>query len=188
MQKQSQAEQNRERKRAEFSAPAQSKSKSTMVLVIVAAVAVAGVIAYVLLSTSSDNPASAPVAATPNPGVSTASDIRIPLAELSAKAKFFDFKTADNNAIRFFAVKSSDGVYRAALDACDTCYHAKKGYHQEGDDMICNNCGLKFPSAKINEVHGGCNPISLPRSVEGDTLVIKASDLESRKQYFATNR
>ena len=188
MQKQSQAEQNRERKRAEFSAPSQSKSRSTIILIIVAVVAVAGVIAYVLTSTSSDNPASAPVATTSTPGGGQTSDIKIPLADLNAKAKFFDFKTADNNSVRFFAVKSSDGVYRAALDACDTCYHAKKGYHQEGDDMICNNCGLKFPSAKINEVHGGCNPISLPRSVEGDTLVIKASDLESRKQYFASSR
>jgi flagellar basal body-associated protein FliL len=98
MQKQSQAEQNRERKRAEFSAPSQSKSKSTIILIIVAVVAVAGVIAYVLTSTSSDNPASAPVAATSTPGVGQTSDIKIPLAELNANAKFFDFKTADNNS------------------------------------------------------------------------------------------
>ncbi|HEX8186520.1 MAG TPA: DUF2318 domain-containing protein, partial [Blastocatellia bacterium] len=171
------------RKRAEFSAPSQSKSKSTMALAVVAALAVVGVIAYVLMSAAQDSPAPAAVATGEQSG-GQPGDIRIPLADLNGKAKFFNFKTADNNAVRFFAVKSSDGVYRAALDACDTCYHAKKGYHQEGDDMICNNCGLKFPSAKINEVHGGCNPISLPRTVEGDTLVIKASDLESRKQFF----
>jgi uncharacterized membrane protein len=183
MQKQSQAEQNRERKRAEFSAPSKSKSKSTTVLTLAAAAAVVGVIAYVIMSVSNESPAPAPVAST-GQGGAQASDIRIPLADLTGKAKFFDFKTADNSSVRFFAVRSSDGVYRAALDACDTCYHAKKGYHQEGDDMICNNCGLKFPSAKINETHGGCNPISLPRAVEGDSLIIKASDLETRKQFF----
>jgi uncharacterized membrane protein len=111
-------------------------------------------------------------------------DIRIPLAELSSQAKFYDYTLADNRKVRFFALKSSDGVYRAALDACDTCYHAKKGYHQEGDDMVCNNCGLHFHSAQVNEVHGGCNPISLPRAIEGDTLIIKASDLTARRQYF----
>jgi len=153
-----------------------------MTLSIIALLAVAAVIAYVMMSASPDAPAPAVVATADKSG--GANDIKIPLAELSDKARFFDFKTADNSAIRFFAVKSSDGAYRVALDACDTCYHAKKGYHQEGDDMICNNCGLKFPSAKINEVHGGCNPISLPRAVEGDHLVIKASDLESRKQFF----
>jgi uncharacterized membrane protein len=164
---------------------------------IIAVLAVAGAIAYFLISTKDDNLAPAAIATGGQSGAAQSgadqsgeqtADIKIPLGELNGKAKFFDFKTADNNSVRFFAVKSSDGVYRAALDACDTCYHAKKGYHQEGDDMICNNCGLKFPSAKINEVHGGCNPISLPRTVEGDALVIKASDLESRKQYFQASR
>ena len=81
-------------------------------------------------------------------------------------------------------MKSSDGQYRAALDACDTCYHAKKGYHQEGDDMICNNCGLKFHSSLINKVAGGCNPIGLARTIEGDQIVIKASDLERGGRFF----
>jgi uncharacterized membrane protein len=183
MQKQSPTGDSRERKRAEFSAPSKSKNRSTTMLGIVALLAVAAVVAYVMMSASTDAPAPAAVATSESSG-GQRDDIKIPLAELSNKARFFDFKTADNSAIRFFAVKSSDGAYRVALDACDTCYHAKKGYHQEGDDMICNNCGLKFPSAKINEVHGGCNPISLPRAVEGDHLIIKASDLESRKQYF----
>jgi uncharacterized membrane protein len=64
------------------------------------------------------------------------------------------------------------------------CYHAKKGYHQEGDNMVCNNCGLKFPSSGINEASGGCNPVGLPRTVEGDYIVIKASEIESRGGYF----
>src|ERR1051325_6094371 len=183
MQNQSQPGQNRDRKRAEFSAPAQSKSKTSVPLVIVALLAVAAVAAYFVMSSSGDNPAPVPVASRTENGARS-DDIRIPLAEVTDKANFFDFKTADNGSVRFFAIRSSDGVCRVALNACDTCYHAKKGYHQEGDDMVCNNCGLKFPSAKINEVHGGCNPVSLPRAVEGDTLVIKASDLESRKQYF----
>jgi uncharacterized membrane protein len=182
MQNQSQSGQSRERKRAEFSAPAQSKNKSRMTLIIVALLVAAGV-AYLVMNSARDNAAPAPVASSSEKG-GQSNDIRIPLAEVTDTAKFFDFKTADNSAVRFFALRSSDGVYRVALNACDTCYHAKKGYHQQGDDMICNNCGLKFPSAKINEVHGGCNPISLPRAVEGDSLVIKASDLESRKQYF----
>lgn len=183
MQNQSQSQQTREKKRAEFSAPAQSKNRSMAAIIIVALMAVAGVIAYLVMAASKDTPAPAPVVSGNQSGAQ-ANDIRIPLAEVSEKAKFFDFKAADNSAVQFFALKSSDGVYRVALNACDTCYHAKKGYRQEGDDMVCNNCGLKFPSALINESHGGCNPVSVPRTVEGDSLVIKASDLESRKQYF----
>jgi uncharacterized membrane protein len=173
----------RERKKAEFSEPAQRKSKSTIVLLIVLLILVgAGV--YLVISSSNDSPAATAVATSPAASAPESRDIRIPLTDLGSTAKFFDYKLTDHKPVRFFVIKSSDGVYRAALDACDTCYHAKKGYHQEGDDMICNNCGLHFHSAKINEVHGGCNPIGLPRTIEGDQLEIKSSEQESRGGYF----
>lgn len=173
----------RERKKAEFSEP-QKKSKSTLILVALLLVLV-GVAAYLVIGSSGENPAATVVATSPAaPAAPESRDIRISLSGLSSTAKFFDYKLSDNRPVRFFVIKSSDGVYRAALDACDTCYHAKKGYHQVGDDMICNNCGLHFHSAKINEVHGGCNPIGLPRTVEGNELVIKASELEKRGGYF----
>jgi len=173
----------REKKRAQFSATPQTKSRTTPILIAVAVVVIAVAAYFVINSGSSDKPSSTTVAGNKSSPAAESTDIRIPLTDLSSKAKFFDYKLADK-PMRFFVLKSSDGVYRAALDACDTCYHAKKGYHQEGDDMICNNCGLHFHSAKINEVHGGCNPVGLPRAVDGDQLVIKVSDLESRKQYF----
>lgn len=184
----------RERKKAEFSEPSQPKSKSTLTLIAVLLV-LAGVGVYLVISASSDNPTATKISTlTADPATAVAPntasaapesrDIRIPLADLSGTAKFFDYKLSDNKPVRFFVIKSSDGVYRAALDACDTCYHAKKGYHQEGDDMICNNCKLHFHSSQINEVHGGCNPIGLPRTIEGNQLVIKASELENRGGYF----
>ena len=178
--------QTREQKRAQFSESPKSRNKTTPVLIAVALVVVVAIAAYLVIRTSNDQPATTTVTGSAGSGAGTDAtrDIKIPISDLSSKAKFFDYKLADNKQMRFFVLKSSDGVYRAALDACDTCYHAKKGYHQEGDDMICNNCGLHFHSAKINEVQGGCNPVGLPRIVEGDSLVIKASDLESRKQYF----
>ena len=170
---------NRERKRAQFAG--EPGGKKTKPLLVVAAVALLAVAAFVFFSRSrGDQPSAAPVS---NSGGAT-SEIRIPLSELSGTAKFYDYALPGDKKMRFFALRSSDGVYRAALDACDTCYHAKKGYHQEGDDMVCNNCGLHFHSAQINEVHGGCNPVGLPRQIEGDTLVIKASDLQARQQYF----
>ncbi len=173
----------RERKKAEFSEPSQRKSKSTFALIVVLLV-LAGVGIYLVISASSDNPTATAVATNTASSAPESRDIRISLSELSGTAKFFDYKLSDNKPVRFFVIKSSDGVYRAALDACDTCYHAKKGYHQEGDDMICNNCGLHFHSSQINEVHGGCNPIGLPRTIEGNQLVIKASEFESRGNYF----
>jgi uncharacterized membrane protein len=173
----------RERKKAEFTEAVPKKTKTTALFVAIFLV-LAGVGVYLVINASSDKPASTAVATSSKSAASNSRDIAIPLSDLSGKAKFFDYKLSDNKPVRFFVVKSSDGVYRAAMDACDMCYHAKKGYHQEGDDMICNNCGLHFHSSQINEVHGGCNPVGLPRTIEGNQLVIKASELESRGGYF----
>ena len=179
--------QDREKKKAQFSEGAQacaSGKKKTTVTLIAVLIGVLAIAAYLVMTASSDNPASTAVATSAGSGATASRDITIPLSDLSGKAKFFDYKLSDNQPVRFFVIKSSDGQYRAAMDACDMCYHAKKGYHQEGDDMVCNNCGLHFHSSQINEKHGGCNPVGLPRAIEGNQLVIKASELESRGGYF----
>jgi uncharacterized membrane protein len=159
--------------------------------------ALIGAVAYVVMGSSNNRPvatsitpaqASVPpsnASATQQMGRATTQEIAIPVADVSdGKARFFDYAASDGRTVRFFVIKSSDGVYRAALDACDVCFAGKKGYHQEGDAMICNKCGRQFPSTLVNEVTGGCNPIGLPRTVAGDRLLIKASELESRKSYF----
>ena len=105
-------------------------------------------------------------------------EIRIPTSIFEdRKAHFYSTTLPDGKPINFFILKSSDGVIRAAIDACDVCYAASKGYHEEGDDLVCNNCGLHFLSNKVNEVKGGCNPSPLTRTVAGNSVVIKISDL-----------
>jgi uncharacterized membrane protein len=99
------------------------------------------------------------------------------------KARHFEYKGKDA-LIRYFIIKSSDGVIRAAFDACDVCWRSNKGYFQAGDYMVCRNCGRRFKSVLVNEVKGGCNPAPLNRSVEGDKLVIKVEDIMSGKQFF----
>ena len=47
------------------------------------------------------------------------------------KAKHFEYKHSPNQVVRFFVVKSTDGVIRAAFDACEKCFRAKKGYVQQ---------------------------------------------------------
>lgn len=100
------------------------------------------------------------------------------------KARHYLYKHSDSEWIRFFVVKSTDGVIRAAFDACDVCFRAKKGYVQQGDDMICINCGLKFRTDKINEVHGGCNPGALKRTVKDGNVIVTQQDALSGLRYF----
>jgi uncharacterized membrane protein len=67
------------------------------------------------------------------------------------------------------------------------CYPEKKGYRQEGNYMVCNNCGLKFAINGIgteNKVSGGCWPGYLPSKIEGQYIIIEKESLENGKWRF----
>jgi uncharacterized membrane protein len=111
--------------------------------------------------------------------------VSFPLSDFAdGKAKHFQYRFDDGITVKYFVLKSSDGIIRAAFDACDVCWPAGKGYYQEGDVMVCRNCGRKFASVLVNEVKGGCNPAPLNRRVDGDRLVIQVEDIITGKQYF----
>jgi uncharacterized membrane protein len=111
--------------------------------------------------------------------------IEIPVAGISdGKAHHFQVKSDDGTMVTFFVLKSADGVLRAAIDSCDVCYRSGLGYYQEGDNMVCKNCGQKFASNKINEIKGGCNPAPLNRTLDGDKLVIQMKDINMNSWYM----
>jgi uncharacterized membrane protein len=112
-------------------------------------------------------------------------DASFAVAELDdGIARFYRYVTAAGTEIRFFLMKSSDGVVRAAFDTCDVCYRERRGYRQSGDSMICNNCGRAFASRDINVLQGGCNPAPIERTLQGDRVVLRASALEQGAIYF----
>jgi uncharacterized membrane protein len=99
------------------------------------------------------------------------------------KARHYVYQSPEGD-IRFFLVRSRDGVIRAAFDACDVCWRHKKGYVQQGNMMTCVNCGLHFPASRINIAKGGCNPAPLARTMEGGKVVIRISDVMAGLRYF----
>jgi uncharacterized membrane protein len=106
--------------------------------------------------------------------------IAIPVAGISdGKAHYYQVESKTGVAVKFFVLKSSDGVFRAAVDACDVCYRSGKGYVQEGDAMVCENCGMRFASDRINEVKGGCNPAPLNRRVENGNLLVAMEQINA---------
>ena len=118
------------------------------------------------------------------PSASAGTFVTFP-ADLFEDGKARHFEHVDgNHTIRYFILKSSDGVIRAAFDACDVCWPAGKGYYQEGDNMVCRNCGRRFASVLVNEVQGGCNPAPLNRTMENGKLVIQIKDILEGRQYF----
>jgi len=178
----------RESKRSQFAPDAEGaqKKKNAVKILTLVAVVLVGVAVYLVAGAGVEH---APVVSAGGGAASSSSngsggDVSIPISELSGKARFYEYKTASGKTVSFFAMRSSDGVYRAALNACDVCFAGKQGYRQEGDDMVCNKCGNHFHSAQINEVHGGCNPVGLGRKVEGERLRISARELEAGASYF----
>lgn len=172
----------REEKRSQFAQgeAGARRGKAAKILAVVA-VALVGVAAYLVVAGGGGAGA---VAGGGGPLKAEGGAVSIPVGELGPKARFYEYEAASGKTVRFFAMRSSDGVYRAALDSCDVCFAAKQGYRQEGDDMVCNKCGNHFHSAQINEVRGGCNPVGLERKVEGDKLSITARSLEAGAGYF----
>lgn len=111
-------------------------------------------------------------------------EVRIALAEVSDGQAHYFTHSAGGTDVDFFVVKSVDGVMRSAFDACDVCYHEKKGYRQEGNFMVCNNCGMQFRTDLVNEVKGGCNPAPLDRRIEGEQMVISTAAIAGGRRYF----
>ena len=110
--------------------------------------------------------------------------VRLPLSTFDDyKAHFYTYMV-NGRPVEFFVIKSQDGVVRAAFNACDVCFQAKRGYRQEGDVMVCNNCGRRFPTDQINEVRGGCNPSPLTRTISGDNIIILDTDLAQGLSFF----
>lgn len=156
-------------------------SKGLAAMVVVAVLALAGGLSWWLMSPGR---AEAPL---PARAAVVAGE---PVVALDAalftdgKARHFEHQGADGVKVRYFVIKSSDGVIRAAYDACDVCWPEGKGYYQQGDMMVCANCGKRFPSVKVNEVKGGCNPAPLERRVENGKVIIRLADIDQGRRYF----
>lgn len=111
-------------------------------------------------------------------------EVRIPAAAVQdGNAHFFAYK-AGGKTITFFVMRAADGSLRTAFDACVACNHAKLGYRQEGRVMVCNNCGMGFAPEDIGKQAGGCNPIPVQKTTDGQMIVLKAKDLEAGVRYF----
>jgi uncharacterized membrane protein len=165
----------REEKKNQFTK--QEKGSGKAVWIVVAVASVGALLAFMLgltpISTDSGHMVKA-----------SNGKVSIPVADVSdGKAHYYSYDV-DGKVVDFFLLKSNDGVVRAALDACDVCYKSLKGYRQEADNMVCNNCNQKFSSDQINVVKGGCNPAPLTREIVAGQIVLLEHELRAGLAYF----
>ncbi|MEW6220262.1 MAG: DUF2318 domain-containing protein [Thermodesulfobacteriota bacterium] len=115
--------------------------------------------------------------------------LRIPVSSLGdGRAHHYQTRAADGTRVIFFAVKDAQGRIRTAVDACDVCYKAGKGFVQDGSFMVCENCGQRFAISRIGEVKGGCNPAPLPATIEDNEVRILTSDIDLNSGYAKYRR
>ncbi|MGD8370122.1 MAG: DUF2318 domain-containing protein [Syntrophobacterales bacterium] len=159
----------------------EKKNQSPLRTLLIVAIVVVGGLVFYLLQTDFEFRPKPPAI---QPEV-TATEVSFPVQSFNdGQAKYFQYPASNGITVRFFILRSSDGVVRAAYDACDVCWREGKGYYQDGDFMVCRNCGQRFASIKVNEIKGGCNPAPLNRTLVGDKLVIKIADIVQGSRYF----
>lgn len=100
--------------------------------------------------------------------------VRIPLSDLTDSSLHFYAADVNNTVIRFLVIHKTNGDYAAALDACQIC--GTSGYRQEGQNIICRNCGAAIYVPSIGD-SGGCNPIAVKSQTEGGEVIVDLSAL-----------
>jgi len=100
--------------------------------------------------------------------------VRIPVSEIAQGTLHFFTADVSGSVTRFMVVRKMNGDYGVALDACQICGPA--GYRQEGQNIICRNCGAAIYIPSIGE-RGGCNPIGVKSSLENGDVVVDLSAL-----------
>ena len=109
--------------------------------------------------------------------------VSLPLAKVTGKASFYKVRV-DGTDVIFFTLRDAAGRVRLALDACDSCWQAGKGYKQTNNAMTCQQCGMVFPVERIGLRKGGCNPHPVNFTVSGDEVLIPAAELMDGVRFF----
>ncbi len=109
-------------------------------------------------------------------------EAQIPTALLTDHSLHHFEVNVGGTEVRVIAILDSSGAVRAGLDACAIC--GAMGYYQDGNNVICRNCGAEIYVPTIG-VAGGCNPIHIDYRVEGDSLRIPATALAEAAKVFA---
>lgn len=92
--------------------------------------------------------------------------------------------SADINGVkvRFLLYRKPDGKIATVFDACQICGSA--GFYKGANGIVCKNCSAPINPQTVGQP-GGCNPIPLQSTQDGDSVVIKITDLKAQAGQFS---
>ncbi len=88
----------------------------------------------------------------------------------------------DGVKVRFLLYRKPDGKVAAIFDACEIC--GSVGFYKSSNGLVCKNCAAPINPQSVGQA-GGCNPIPLQSTQEGDAVVIKITDLRPELRQFS---
>ncbi len=119
--------------------------------------------------------------------VAAGGDLKILKSEITETAKFYPYKTGKTK-MEVLVVKASDGSIRTAFNTCQVCYDSGRGYYeQQGDLLICQNCGNQFQLDQVEKIKGGCNPVPILedyKTDDGTNITISGEFLQQNRELF----
>jgi uncharacterized membrane protein len=164
--------------------------KNNNLILGVIAIIVIGLAAFSVLGSKKDDEITgemskpAAISATDEKG-----DMVIQISDVSETAKFYRYDELDTY-IEVLAVKASDGTIRTAFNTCQVCYASGRGYYvQEGDYLICQNCGNRFSLDDVEVTRGGCNPVPITEDMKEvtDTTITIPKELFAEAEFIFKN-
>ncbi|MGD9568966.1 MAG: Fe-S-containing protein [Sedimentibacter sp.] len=147
-----------------------SSKKNSNVILGVVAVIVIGIAAFTFLNSKNEDEN---LTEQPKPTATSVTDEKgdmvIPKADVTDTATFYAYDELDTY-MEILAVKASDGTVRTAFNTCQVCYSSGRGYYvQEGDVLVCQNCGNRFKMDEVEVARGGCNPVPIFKEMKTET-------------------
>ena len=113
----------------------------------------------------------------------------IQTSDVTEDATFYAVEV-DGTEMEVMAILDSDGEIRTAFNTCQICYSSGKGYYvQQGDYLVCQNCGNSFTADEVGVKSGGCNPypiLSSNKTVTEETIEISYDFLSECTELFAS--
>lgn len=165
-----------------------TKKSSGLPLLIAAAVVLCLAAVIVLLPKGNKEDASQASSSDDVQVIEAGGSLHIPVDEVTSDAQFYPVEI-DGTRMEIIAVRDSDGNIRTAFNTCQICYSSGRGYYvQDGDDLVCQNCGNHFTVDQVEIQAGGCNPWPIfaeNKTVNDEFIEISYDFLNEAKALFA---
>lgn len=114
----------------------------------------------------------------------TEDGLEIDVSDLGTDVQFIDYDS-DGVDIQVMVVADKEGAVHVAYNTCQVCNGSPYAYFvQDGDSVICQNCGNRFAVSVIGNESFGCNPIPAVYEEDGTNIKISSAELDKYKDAF----